>query len=172
MNDLRFPIGPFECPESVLETEVSKMTATIASFPIEIQAVTHGLKEEELRRTYRPEGWNVRQLVHHCADSHMNALIRFKLALTEDQPTIKPYKEAKWAELDDTLNMPIQISLDLIRAVHARWTVLLKSMSNEDFKRSYVHPEYGQVFRLDQALANYDWHCKHHLAHIRIALNV
>jgi hypothetical protein len=100
----------------------------------------------------------------------MNAFIRFKLALTEIEPTIKPYKEAKWAEFDDHLQMPVKSSLDIINGLHARWLKLLHSMRQNDFSRSYIHPEHGLHFRLDQALANYDWHCKHHLAHIEIAL--
>ncbi|NND93244.1 MAG: putative metal-dependent hydrolase [Flavobacteriales bacterium] len=171
MQELKFPIGSFDLPEEVQQAEIPAMIETIEVFPKVIYDLTQSLNHDELNEVYRPHGWNVRQLVHHCADSHMNALIRFKLALTEDKPTIKPYEEAKWAELIDTVNMPISYSLDIIKAVHARWTVLLKNMDQEDFARCYIHPEYGLLFRLDQALANYDWHCKHHLSHIRIALN-
>ena len=170
MNELRFPIGPFELPALVSASEKKTFTETISTFPERIATLTQGLDEATLGNTYRPGGWTIRQLVHHCADSHMNAYIRFKLTLTEDTPTIKPYEEAKWAEFDDYLLMPVKSSLAIIKGVHARWERLIESMSDEDFQSSYVHPEHGLHFRLDQALANYNWHCKHHLAHIELAL--
>lgn len=170
MNNLRFPIGPFEFPEAVTASEIVSYTETISSFPDKIATLTQGLGDDTLSNTYRPGGWNIRQLVHHCADSHINAFVRFKLTLTEDKPTIKPYEEARWAELDDSLKMPVKISLDIISGVHARWATLLRSMSDDEYGRSYIHPDHGLHFRLDQALANYDWHCRHHLAHIELAL--
>ncbi|MCL4155517.1 UNVERIFIED_CONTAM: hypothetical protein GTU68_024152 [Idotea baltica] len=167
---MRFPIGEFELPAQLSQSSREECMDTIASFAADIHSLTTRLNDTELAKTYRPDGWNIRQLVHHCADSHMNAFIRFKLALTEDKPSIKPYEEARWAELSDTLNMPIDDSLAIIKGVHSRWSVLLNTMDTADFERVYIHPEHGQLFRLDQALANYDWHCKHHLAHINIAL--
>jgi hypothetical protein len=115
---------------------------------------------------YRPEGWNVRQVIHHCADSHMNALIRFKLALTEDQPTIKPYLQAKWALLSDYRLDP-GISISLLYGIHQRWVTLMESMSESDWKRSLVHPEYQHEQRLEQTAMLYAWHCAHHLGHVR-----
>jgi hypothetical protein len=124
-----------------------------------------GLSSEQLDRPYRPGGWTTRQVVHHVPDSHMNALVRFKLALTEDQPTIKPYDEARWANLPDAA-LPIEASLELTDALHRRWVALLESMSARDFQRTFAHPEAG-VLRLDQWLAQYAWHGRHHVAHVR-----
>lgn len=163
---LRYPIGRFQKPESLSAIEIEKCINTIGNFPVHVIAETAHLGNEQLDAHYRPGGWTIRQVVHHCADSHMNALVRFKLTLTEDSPTIKPYFEDRWAELADTKTMPILASLEIIKGVHHRWVILLKSMKSEDYSRTYIHPEYGTTYRLDQALANYDWHCKHHLAHI------
>jgi uncharacterized damage-inducible protein DinB len=124
-----------------------------------------GLSEEQLNTPYRPGGWTVRQVVHHLPDSHMNSYVRFKLALTEDAPTIKPYDEALWANLADSSTTPLETSLALLDALHVRWVRLLKSMTDADFMREFRHPESGLI-RLDQNLALYAWHGKHHVAHI------
>ena len=125
-----------------------------------------GLENAQLDTPYRDGGWSVRQVVHHIADSHINSIVRFKLALTEDTPTIRPYDEALWAELGDARSAPVELSLALIDALHARWAVMLRGMTAEDFKRTFHHPEHDRTFPLDRTLAMYAWHGKHHIAHI------
>ena len=166
---LRYPIGTFVKPESISKKMVAEWIADIESFPAMIRMEVDTLTEEQLETPYRPKGWTIRQLVHHCADSHMNAFARFKLALTEDTPVIKPYLEAHWAMLPDTIGMPVEPSLSIIAGLHTRWTVLLKTLTASDFSRSFVHPEYPREMRLDETLALYAWHCRHHLAHARLA---
>ncbi|NNK81075.1 MAG: putative metal-dependent hydrolase [Flavobacteriales bacterium] len=168
-KDLRFPIGEFIKPTSLDLPTRSKYIEIIADFHSKMVQISSGLKEE-LNWRYRPDGWTIAQVIHHCSDSHMNALIRFKLTLTEDSPTIRPYFEDRWAELADTLESNIENPLEIIKGVHNRWTILLNSMKNSDFEKHYVHPELGETYTLDQALANYEWHCRHHFAHIEQAL--
>lgn len=124
------------------------------------------LSDAQLDTPYRPEGWTIRQVVHHCADSHMNAIIRLKLALTEEKPVIKPYFEDRWAELVDGKSLPIEPSLKILEGVHKRWVLLLENLTASQFQRTFVHPELGTEFSLAVATANYAWHCEHHLAHI------
>ncbi len=166
LEKLKYPIGNFEMPHEVSPEMIARYIAIIENFPQKIDSETAHLTDEQLDTPYRPNGWTIRQVVHHCADSHINALIRVKLGLTEDNPTIKPYLEAKWAELPDGKSMPVAISLNLLKSVHHRWIIVLKSMANADFKRTFIHPENNQLFRLEQNTALYAWHCEHHLAHI------
>ena len=133
--------------------------------PEKLRAAVQDLNEEQLDTPYRPGGWTIRQVIHHLPDSHMNSYVRFKLALTENTPAIKTYDEAKWAELDDSKDTPVEVSLNLLESLHKRWVVLLRSMSEKDFHRSVNHPEWGEI-KLDRMLALYSWHCRHHLAHI------
>lgn len=170
-EELRYPIGKFQLPTSINTSQIEEWKKDIASFPAQLKALSQELSPEELKYTYRPEGWSIQQLVHHCADSHMNGFIRHKLTLSEDSPLIKPYIESKWAEMPDTLNISIEESIKIIEGVHNRWTILLNSLSESDLKRAYVHPEYGINYTLAQSIANYAWHGKHHLAHIKNALN-
>lgn len=170
LESLKYPIGKLKVPKDPSEDERNRMIETIESFPEKISGLTENLSSEELGWTYRPGGWNIRQVVHHCADSHMNSFVRFKLALTEEVPTIKGYFEGRWAEMPDTTEAPISTSLSLIDGLHARWTVLLKSMSEEDFKKKLYHPEHEKELSLTFMLGLYDWHCRHHLAHIKQAL--
>jgi hypothetical protein len=163
--DLSYPIGRFELPESVTPEMRPPLIGEIEAAPAQFRAAVQGLSEQQLDTRYRPDGWTVRQVVHHVADSHLNAYIRFRLALTEDQPTIKPYDQAKWAELPDARTAPVETSLQLIDGLHQRWVVLLRTMSDDDFARCFNHPERG-VMRLDFTLAMYAWHCRHHAAHI------
>jgi uncharacterized damage-inducible protein DinB len=165
MDDLRFPVGRLQRPESLSDTQRAEMTETIAALPARLRAALEGLGEEQLQTPYRPEGWTVRQVVHHLADSHLNAYVRLKLGLTEENPTIKPYEEALWAELPDTAATPVETSLTLLDALHQRWTTLLRAMQPADFSRTVNHPENGRM-TLDGLLATYDWHSRHHLAHI------
>jgi hypothetical protein len=164
-TDLRYPVGPFRRPESLDEAQRRRAIDGIAATPAKLRDAVAGLTDAQVETPYRPGGWTVRQLVHHVPDSHMNAYVRFKLALTEDEPTIKPYEEARWAELADTRDTPIETSLLLLEQLHDRWVRLLRSMSANDFVRRLHHPETG-VQRLDQLLAMYAWHGKHHVAHI------
>lgn len=162
---LRFPIGRYKKPQSFSKEDIQQWIADIQSFPERLKKETLYLSEEQLDTQYRPEGWTIRQVIHHCCDSHMNSVIRFKLALTEDQPIVKPYAEDKWAELTDS-HMEIISALNLIEGLHARWIVLLKSLSENDFKRGFIHPEHGREIFLYENTALYAWHSNHHLAHI------
>jgi uncharacterized damage-inducible protein DinB len=164
MADLQYPIGRFSFPDSTTASERQTWIREIARAPRDLRAAVAALTPEQIDTPYRPGGWTARQVAHHVPDSHLNAFIRFKLALTEDQPTIKPYDEARWAALAD-MALPVAPSLDLLEALHIRWVRLLESMSEQDFQRTFVHPESG-TWRLDQYLAQYAWHGKHHTAHI------
>jgi hypothetical protein len=165
-DPLRFPIGPYTVPNVIDEDIIDEWIGVIANFPRLMRAEIEILHDDQLLWRYRPQGWNIRQVVHHCADSHMNAFTRFKLSLTEDSPEIRPYLENLWGDMNDNLEAPVAWSLDLIQALHARWSFVLKAMGKSDFDRSYYHPEYQKHFRLDEALGNYAWHCNHHLAHV------
>lgn len=165
-TDLRYPIGRFRRPDAPLgDAERRRAIDTIAETPAKLRAAVAGLTAAQLETPYRPDGWTVRQVVHHVPDSHMNAYVRFKLALTEDEPTIKPYEEARWAELPDTRETPIETTLVLLEQLHDRWVRLLRAMGARDFARTLRHPETG-VQRLDQVLALYAWHGPHHIAHV------
>jgi uncharacterized damage-inducible protein DinB len=164
-DDLRYPIGEFDRDFEISSGARSERMRTIAELPQELASAVAGLSEEQLDAEYRPGGWTIRQTVHHVADSHANSLIRFKLALTEDEPpTIRPYYEDRWAELDDS-KLPVDISLNMLESIHGRWTALMDSMSEDDFKRCFIHPETGK-WTLEGALALYAWHSRHHTAHI------
>jgi uncharacterized damage-inducible protein DinB len=151
----------------VLTTSISE----IAAFPDSIIEATRNLTKKDLNLTYREGSWNIRQLVHHCADSHMNAFIRLKLALTEDVPVIKPYNENEWSRLKDSVEYPIDYSLDLLKSLHYRWTFLLNTLDEEQFQRRFIHPEKSREMTLWESTALYAWHGKHHVAHIKLALN-
>ena len=138
---------------------------TLRMLPERLRAAVGGLSDPQLDTPYRPEGWTLRQVVHHVADSHANCYIRFKLALTEDWPTIKPYDEVAWANLSDSRRLPVEVSLAMLEALHGRWVALLETMSEEDFHKGYLHPEQGRQ-NLAKALAHYDWHSRHHTSHI------
>ena len=165
MNDLRYPIGDFDRNYEVSPEARRERIKTIADLPQRLKDAVNGLDDAQLDTRYRPEGWTVRQTVHHVADSHSNSLTRFKLALTEDTPpTIRPYYEDRWAELGDS-KLPIDVSLAMTEAIHTRWSALLESMTDADFKREFIHPETG-IWPLEGALALYAWHSLHHTAHI------
>ena len=160
--DPRFPIGKFDAANYPSRETNSK---TIADLPSNLKTAINGLTDEQLDTPYRDGGWTLRQTVHHIADSHINSLVRFKLALTEDEPpTIRPYYEDRWAELADS-RMPVDVSLKIIDGIHSRWSLLLGSMSDDDFTREFVHPETG-TWTLERVLALYAWHSMHHTAHI------
>jgi hypothetical protein len=163
--DLRYPVGKFDFPKSVSTQELTTFIDRIAETPARMRAAIAGLSESQLDTPYRPEGWTVRQVAHHVPDSHINSYVRFRLALTEDEPVIKPYQEARWAELSDARAMPVEPSLVLLESLHARWVPLLRSLSDADWKRSFRHPELGLV-SLENNAALYAWHGRHHVAHI------
>lgn len=163
--DLRFPIGKFHWKGELNDADRTELIAQIAGMPARLREAVRGLTPEQLDTPYRPEGWTVRQVVHHLPDSHMNSYIRFKLALTEDTPAIKTYDEALWARLPDSSSTPVETSLTLLDALHSRWVIMLRSMSPSDFARKVNHPEHG-VISLDYLLAVYGWHGRHHVAHI------
>ena len=163
--DLAYPIGRFEAPAAIDRGAREVFISQIAAAPGLLRKAVGGLDERQLETPYRPGGWTVRQVVHHLPDSHINAYVRFKLALTENVPTIKPYEEGAWARLKDTEQTPIEVSLTLLDALHQRWVILLKSMKPEEFLRKLNHPESG-VQDLDRVLALYSWHGNHHLGHI------
>ena len=165
LDDLRYPIGKFSPPASSMAGIRAAHIQTLRLLPERLRAATRGLSDHHLDTPYREGGWTVREVVHHIGDSHINAYVRFKLALTEDWPTIKPYDEAAWAALSDSRWLPIEGSLNLIEALHGRWVGLLESLTEDDFLKGYVHPESGRV-NLAKALSLYDWHSRHHTAHI------
>lgn len=163
-DDLRYPIGEFDTNYEISPAARQERIQTITELPSRLAAAVAGLDDAQLDTEYRPGGWTVRQTTHHVPDSHSNALIRFKWALTEDSPTIKAYYEDRWARLGDS-KMPVDVSLRLIKAVHERWAALLQSMSEDDYRRKFTHPETGE-WTLDGVLALYAWHSRHHTAHI------
>lgn len=163
-EDLSYPIGKFEKKTEITPELRSELINEIARLPANLKRAVENLDEKQLDTPYRPEGWTVRQTIHHVADSHLNSIIRFKLALTENKPTIRPYYEDRWANLADS-NLPIEHSLQIIEGLHQRWATLLNSMTDEDFKRRLIHPESGE-WTLEEFLSLYAWHSRHHTAHI------
>jgi uncharacterized damage-inducible protein DinB len=165
-EDLRYPIGKFSRPASTLTAEERRaLVQQIAATPARMREAVAGLSESQLDTPYRDGGWSVRQVVHHVPDSHMYAYTRVKLALTEEQPTIKPYDEAAWAKLNDVRDTPIETSLVLLETLHQRWDTILRAMTDADFARTLMHPEHG-VMTLDALIAMYAWHGRHHVGHI------
>jgi hypothetical protein len=165
MSDLRYPIGKFSFGSPPTPEQRQELLHHIEQAPVQLRQAVKGLSPQQLDTPYRPDGWTVRQVVHHVPDSHLNAYVRFKLALTEDEPTIKPYAEDKWARLADTAATPVEVSLTLLDSLHDRWVRLLRSLQSEDWKRTFRHPELGLV-TLEKNLAIYAWHGRHHVAHI------
>ena len=165
MTDLRFPIGKFRFDGPLTKDQSQKALDDIANTPANLRAAVKGLTDAQLDTPYRPGGWTVRQAVHHVPDSHLNSYVRFKLALTEDEPTIKPYAEDRWAELADTKATPIEVSLTMLDSLHDRWVRLLRSLTPGDWKRTFRHPELGPM-TLEKTLALYAWHGRHHVSHV------
>jgi len=165
MSDPRFPIGKFHYEGTPSAAQRRKFIAEIEQTPAAVRAAVQGLSPTQFDTPYRDGGWSVRQVVHHVPESHMNAYIRFKLALTEDEPTIKPYAEDRWAKLADVQSTPTEVSLALLENLHVRWVILLQGLHEDDWKRTFVHPDIG-VISLEKNLALYAWHGKHHTAHI------
>src|SRR5271167_201595 len=165
MTDPRFPIGKFVYDGPPTEAQRSELISNIERAPAALRAAVQGLSPQQLDTPYRDGGWTVRQVVHHVADSHMNAYIRWRLALTETEPTIKPYEEGAWAKLEDAAHAPVEVSLKLLEPLHQRWVTLLHSVKDHEYARTFRHPEHG-VRTLDWMLFLYAWHGKHHIAHI------
>ena len=165
-ENLSYPIGKFQKPGKITAAQRAAYLADIAAFPARLCSAAVNLSDAQLDTPYRPGGWTIRQLIHHVADSHMNAYIRFKLTLTEDNPTIRPYEEQDWAELPEARTAPISLSLDLLTHLHRRWVEALKALREEDYQRSYFHPADKATVTLETAMGLYAWHCNHHLAHL------
>jgi len=164
-SDLRYPIGELPPPSAVNSVDRASAIDVIAALPDEIRHAVRNLSSSQLDTPYRPGGWTVRQVVHHMADSHLNAYVRMKLALTEETPTISPYDEKIWASLPDS-TLPVEISLNLLDSLHARWAALYRSLAPADFSRTFRHPELDGLQTLDRQLQSYSWHSRHHVAHI------
>jgi len=162
---LRYPVGRFQAPAAITTSHRAAWIREIENLPAELKQSVAGLTDTQLDTSYRPGGWTVRQVVHHLPDSHLNSYQRFRLALTEETPQIRPYLEAAWAELEDARTAPIKFSLILLEGLHARWTMLLKALGDAEFARTFKHTEWGEI-RLDWTLGLYAWHCRHHVAHI------
>ena len=164
-TDARYPIGRFDFDMVVAPADRPRLIEEIASLPAKLRATVQGTTEQHLTHTYRPGGWTVRQLVHHVPDSHMNGFVRLKLALTEDRPTVSAYDEKKFAALAD-MKLPVAVSLELVRSLHARWLAIYGTMKDDDWQRMFVHPEYTDPLTLDWQVQMYGWHSRHHVAHI------
>ena len=169
LNKLKFPIGEFNKPTAINEDIIKSWIVSIEALPQSIIELTKNLNEKELNYKYRPNGWTIKQVVHHCADSHINSLLRFKLALTEKSPTIKPYFEDRFADLVD-YSEPIEASISILIGVHKKLGTLLKNLNQEELKLEFIHPEHGKRFTLEETIGTYAWHSNHHLAHIKQAL--
>ena len=166
MNDLQYPIGMVSLPENITTERLSQATDQIASFPQRLATVLEPLNPEQLDTPYRPGGWTVRQVVHHVSESHMNGFIRCKWALTEDEPAIKAYLQSGWTELADDTTAPVAMGLSLIQALHQKWFYLYQHLTDEQWQRTYFHPEDNRHYTVAQSACVYEWHGNHHLAHI------
>ena len=164
-EDPRYPIGKFDQSITVTIKMRNDFIKTIEALPLQLRMEVENLSQKQLDTPYRDGGWTIRQVVHHLPDSHINCYVRFKLALTEDNPQIKTYEEHLWAELQDSFKTPIDVSLSLLESLHKRWAILLRSLTDEQFEKTFQHPEWGNI-TLSKTLALYAWHSKHHLAHI------
>ena len=166
LNKLRFPVGEYRPLKSITGNDIKNFISTIEGFPDKISDAVRNLSEEQLNTPYRSDGWTIKEVVNHVGDSHMNSITRFKLALTEDNPTVKTYHEDRWAKLEDYKSTPLEVSLALLDNLHKRWVILLKSLTPEQLKRTLYHPEHKTNIPLDEFMHLYAWHCDHHLAHI------
>ena len=167
LQQFRYPIGKFNCPEHISKTQILEWISVLEQFPKRLETLVSGLSDTQLDTPYRPDGWTVRQVVHHVSDSHHHSYIRFKWALTEDKPVIKYYHEHLWAELPDAKTAPIQMSLDHLKAVHFKLVYLLKSLNEDQLNKSFIHPEHNDEVFLKQNIGIYAWHSNHHYAHIK-----
>jgi hypothetical protein len=169
IEKLKYPIGQLIIPEDIPQSLRQACIKSIGALPDALDHVTKNLTEEQYNTAYRPDGWSIRQLVHHIADSHINAFTRFKLGLTEDEPTIRPYDQDSWCNMSDAQSSDPQLSLNIIRGIHGRWVKVLKTMRDDEYERNIYHPEMKKKLSLGQLLSMYGWHSDHHLAHIKNA---
>ena len=166
IDQLRYPVGKFSDPTSFSPMEIKQWIDTLEQFPANMKKAVTGLNDQQLDTPYRDGGWTIRQVVHHTADSHLNCYIRVKLALTEDNPTIRPYLEAKWAEIPEEKTAPVEVSLNILDAIHHRMNLMLRNLTVDDLDRTFYHPENKTTRPIKSILALYAWHSRHHLAHI------
>lgn len=166
MEHLKYPIGKANIPTEISSLNISEWIKTLEDFPNKLAILVKDLSEEQLNTCYRNDGWSIRQVIHHCADSHHNSYTRFKWALTEDKPIIKVYYEDRWAELFDSKSAPIKLSLDSLKALHAKWAYLLKGLTEDDLNKCFIHPDGNEKVSLKENIGIYAWHCNHHYEHI------
>ena len=166
LEHIKYPIGKFQDAAKITDQDIDKYIQTLKDFPGKLKHLVGNWTPEQLDAQYREGGWTIRQLVNHLSDSHMNSFIRFKLALTENNPTVKSWDQIRWAELQDSFNMDIKAALQILRGLHKRWVFELCSLTNREFESTFYHPEYNRTITLRESLAFYAWHCDHHSAHI------
>lgn len=166
MDNLKYPIGKPNIPKNISSKNISEWIVILEDFPNRLELLVNNLSEKQLDTSYRDGGWTIRQVVHHCADSHHNSYTRFKWALTEDKPVIKAYYEDRWAELFDSKSAPIKLSLDSLKALHAKWVYFLKGLTEDDLNKNFIHPDGFEDVELKENIGIYAWHCNHHYAHI------
>ncbi|KGL63144.1 YfiT family bacillithiol transferase [Polaribacter sp. Hel1_85] len=166
IEELKYPIGKFNIPEKITKKNIEDWISLLERFPQELEFLTRELSENQLDTPYRENGWTIRQVVHHCYDSHHNSYTRFKWALTEDKPVIKAYFEERWAELHDSKSAPILLSIDGLKALHSKWVYLLRGLSEKDLEKSFIHPSGNEEVSLKENIGIYAWHCRHHYHHI------
>jgi len=171
LEQRRYPIGKYAASSEVTTADIARCIETIAEFPAKLRAVVQPLPDVKLESRYRENGWTIRQIVHHVVDSHLSSYVRFKWALTEDNPTIKTYHQELWAERPDAKAGPVEMSLKLLEGLHERWVYVLRTMTEEEWSRTFYHPEMQKTPDLKWLVTLYDWHCRHHLAHIELAIN-
>lgn len=167
----RYPVGKYGPTSELTHSGIAECIQTIEDFPAKLRELVLPLPEVQLSSRYRQDGWTIRQIVHHVVDSHLNSYVRFKWALTEDNPTIKTYDQSEWAELPDSVEGPVHMSLDFLVALHKRWVFMLRRIKDEQWKRTFYHPEMQKTLDLRWLVGLYDWHCRHHLAHVDLAIN-
>jgi hypothetical protein len=166
LEKLKYPIGKPDIPKNISSENITVWIKTIEEFPLKLEALVAQLSNKQLDTVYRKNGWTIRQVIHHCSDSHLNSYIRFKWALTEEKPIIKAYYEERWAELFDSKLAPIHLSIEMLKGLHAKWVYLLKNLNNIDLKKEFIHPSGNEAVSLEKNIGIYAWHCNHHFAHI------
>ena len=166
LEELKFPIGKTDIPDTITKKNIEDWISVLETFPQNLEFLIRDLSENQLDTVYRENGWTIRQVIHHCYDSHHNSYNRFKWALTEDNPLIKVYYEERWAELHDSISAPIFLSIDALKSLHAKWVYLLKGLKDKDLEKSFIHPSGNEEVGLKENIGIYAWHCKHHFAHI------